>query len=217
MPYNHIRQTMKNGQRAVEHTSASVLKELTKAQKTATKSSPDKTLADLDTMIAKFQTLKRKLTVLHDDEVKHTRASKARIEHLAALYNSQSLEDVKYEDWSRMRLSRLLVDYMLRCGYVESAKALATSQGIEELVDVDAFVAAHRVERSLREGHDTALALAWCAQNSQALKKVGGGLEFELRLQQFIELVREGHERSRDSSGSLDGDAYMEEIGRAHV
>ena len=39
------------------------------------------------------------------------------------------VEDVKYEVWSRTRLDRLLVDYLLRHGYNESARALADEDG----------------------------------------------------------------------------------------
>ena len=89
-----------------------------------------------------------------------------------------------------MRLNRLLVDYLLRMGYVQSARALAKEKGIEELVDVDVFVQAHRVEESLRRG-STVEALAWCREHAVLMKKTGGGaLEFELRLQQYIELTR---------------------------
>ena len=98
---------------------------------------------------------------------------------------------MKYEEWSRVRLNRLLVDYLLRMGYVESAKALAKEKGIEELVDVDVFVQAHRVEESLRRG-STVEALAWCREHAVLMKKTGGALDFELRLQQYIELRRVG-------------------------
>lgn len=210
MPYHLSRQTMKNAQRAVEHTSTHILKDLTAAQKSSTKSNPEKTLSDLDAMLSRLQTLKRKLEVLHDEETKWNRASKARIQHLQTLYEVHSLADVKYEAWSRTRAARLLVDYLLRSGYLESARSLAKGADIEDLVDVEAFVAAHRIEKSLREDHDTGLALNWCLQNQQALRKMGGRLEFELRLQQYVELVREGHMRSRKVDEG--GDGHMGEL-----
>lgn len=115
-----------------------------------------------------------------------------------------SLVDVRYEGWSRTRLSRLLVDYLLREGYAESAAHLAQSKGIEQLVDVEPFVACHRIERSLREGMSTSLALEWCKEHGKELKKAESRLEFELRLQQYIELVRQGH---KAGVGGMDVDA----------
>jgi macrophage erythroblast attacher len=228
MPYNLSRQTFKNAQRSLEH--CTVLKDLSAAQKAASKSSSkDKALHDVDAMISKMQGLKRKLEGLREDEKRLNRASKARIKHLKDLESMNSLVDVRYEEWSRTRLSRLLVDYLLRSGYSESAAALAQSKGIEELVDVEAFVSAHRIEKSLREGRSTALALAWCKENGQGLKKMAsegeakGGLEFELRLQQYIELVRQGHEAMDEDGGVYgrrasrgDGEAKLVEA-RAHA
>jgi macrophage erythroblast attacher len=145
-------------------------------------------------MIAKMQGLKRKLEGLHDEEIRIHKSAKARLQHLQDLHECTSLTDVKYDEWSRVRLSRLLVDYLLREGYADSAAHLAQSKGISELVDVDAFVACHKIEASLREGMSTGLALEWCKEHGKELKKGGSMLEFELRLQQYIELVRQGHE-----------------------
>lgn len=99
-------------------------------------------------------------------------AQRARIEHLAALHVVPHVESSHYEDWAQTRLDRLLVDYLLRAGYGESAIRLATVKGIEKLVDVDTFVACHQIEESLLRGR-TSEALAWCAENKQALKKGG--------------------------------------------
>ncbi len=124
----------------------------------------------LDSMIAKMQGLKRKLDGLHEDEKRIHKHSRKRIQHLQDLYDIPSLADVKYEEWSRVRLNRLLVDYLLRNGYGESAKALAAEKGISELVDVDVFLQCHKIEQSLHDGR-TQDALAWCNENKQALKK----------------------------------------------
>lgn len=195
MPHELSRRNQKNAQRYVENTTKDVLSSLTAAVKTASKSpTSDAALTSLDTIIAKMHGLKRKLEHLHEEEMRIHKSNRARLQHLQDLYQVQSLVDVKYDEWSRTRLSRLLVDYLLREGYSESAAHLAASQEIEDLVDVDAFVACHKIEKSLREDRNTSLALNWCKENSKELKKQGSMLEFELRLQQYIELVRQGHE-----------------------
>lgn len=207
MPYELSRRNFKNAQRVIEHSSANVATALTATTKAASKSaSTEATLDSLDSVINKMQTLKRKLEGLHEEEMRIHKSAKARLRHLQDLYDVNSLVDVKYDEWSRTRLSRLLVDYLLREGYSESAAHLAQSKGITDLVDVDAFVACHRIERSLREGMSTTLALEWCKEHSKELKKNGSMLEFELRLQQFIELVRQGHEAGMSSMDGLEGD-----------
>jgi macrophage erythroblast attacher len=207
MPYELSRRNFKNAQRVIEHSSSNMTSSLASATKAASKtSSPAATLESLDAMLAKMNTLKRKLETLHEEEMRIHQSAKARLRHLQDLYDVHSLVDVKYDEWSRTRLSRLLVDYLLREGYSESAAHLAQSKGISELVDVDAFVACHRIERSLREGMSTSLALDWCKEHSKELKKAGSLLEFDLRLQQYIELVRQGHEAGMSGMDGLEGE-----------
>ena len=222
MPYELSRRNFKNAQRVIEHSSSALPTALSATAKAANKSaSPEATLSSLDSLITKMQGLKRKLEGLHEEENRLHRAAKARLQHLQDLYQVQSLVDVKYDEWSRTRLSRLLVDYLLREGYAESAACLAQSKGIEDLVDVEAFVACHKIERSLREGMSTALALEWCKEHGKELKKGGSMLEFELRLQQYIELVRQGHEAGLSGMDGLEGEeggmhgVNIGEIGRA--
>ena len=131
---------------------------------------PD-TLASLDGMISRMQGLKRKLEGLHEEEKVIQQHSKKRIQHLQDLYNIPSLADVKYDEWSRVRLDRLLVDYLLRNGFGESAKALAREKGIEALVDLDVFMQCNRIQNSLKQER-TQECLAWCAENKQGLKKL---------------------------------------------
>jgi macrophage erythroblast attacher len=205
MPYELSRRNFKNAQRVIEHSSANMTSSLTSTTKAASRpSSAGATLESLDAMINKMQSLKRKLEGLHGEEMRIHKSAKARLQHLQDLYNVNSLVDVKYDEWSRTRLSRLLVDYLLREGYSESATHLAQSKEIEDLVDVDAFVACHRIERSLREGMSTSPALDWCKEHSKELKKAGSVLEFELRLQQYIELVRQGHAAGMSGMDSIE-------------
>lgn len=219
MPYELSRRNFKNAQRLIEHSSTNMVASLDAAKKAAAKTpAPTQTLDSLDSMITKMQGLKRKLEGLHEEEMRIHKSAKARLQHLQDLYEVKSLTDVKYEEWSHIRLSRLLVDYMLREGYSESAAHLAQSKGITELVDVDAFVACQRIETSLREGR-TGEALEWCKEHSKELKKGGGLLEFELRLQQYIELVRQGHEAGMSGSDSdgMDGISIGEGGGEAKL
>lgn len=127
LPHELVRKTFKTSQREVEHTQKVILANLkTTAEKCMSKEAETpETLTSLDNMIARMQGLKRKLEVQRDEEKIVHESSRKRIQHLQDLYNIPSLTDVKYDEWSRIRLDRLLVDYLLRSGYIESAKALA--------------------------------------------------------------------------------------------
>ena len=121
-------------------------------------------------MIFRMQGLKRKMENLQGEEKKVQDQSKKRIQHLESLHQIPSLVDVKFDQWSRTRLDRLMVDHMLRSGYSESAKQLAQEKGIENLVDINIFVQCQRIADNLRCG-ETKEALQWCAENKAALKK----------------------------------------------
>lgn len=134
-------------------------------------SSPDDVLRNLDSMIARMRGVKRKLTAHAEEEARLTRQTGARISHLGDLYGMHSVDDVKYEAWSRARLDRLLVDYLLRHGYNESAQALTTERNMDDLVDVETFVQMSRIQESLRGG-SVVEALAWCQDNKKELRKM---------------------------------------------
>uniref|UniRef100_M8B067 Macrophage erythroblast attacher n=1 Tax=Aegilops tauschii TaxID=37682 RepID=M8B067_AEGTA len=108
---------------------------------------------------------------------------RARLDRLAA---ASAGDDAEWED---IRLKRILVDYMLRMSYYDTATKLAETSGIQDLVDIDVFLDAKRVIDSLRN-KEIAPALAWCAENKSRLKKSKSKLEFLLRLQEFVELVK---------------------------
>jgi macrophage erythroblast attacher len=135
-------------------------------RKTATDSvhgriSPEDVVKTLDSMIARLRGVKRKLEFFAEEEERLHRHEEARVKHLAELFGMYSIDDVKYEGWSRTRLDRLLTDYLLRQGYIDSARALARERGIELLVDVDTFEQMNNIRKSLLNG-SVQEALAWC-------------------------------------------------------
>ena len=128
-------------------------------------------LKSLDVMIQRVNTLKRKMETLHEEEKALHEASRQRLIHLQALYDMESLADVKYDEWSRVRLNRLLVEYLVRQGYWESAKGLAREKGIEGLVDLEVFGRCEKIGRSLR-ARNLEECLGWCAEHKVVMKKV---------------------------------------------
>ncbi|KAL4109462.1 hypothetical protein PRIC1_001162 [Phytophthora ramorum] len=84
---------------------------------------------------------------------------------------------------------RLIADYLLRRGYLESAKIIKDTKDIAHLVDHELHAQCQAVLKDLR-GHQTTSAIAWCSQNGSRLRRLQSTLEFHLRLQDFIEFVR---------------------------
>lgn len=191
LPYELMRKNFKVAHYSVEKESTTIkstLKDITHAS-ISTGTSIDGVLKNVDFMLARIRGLKRKLTVCAEEEKKLQENSLIRIRHLKELYAMQSLDDVKYEEWSRTRLDRLMVDYLLRNGFQNSAMALAQEKHIESLVDVDTFIQMNKIRKNLMNGSVTE-GLAWCHENKKELRRMESNLEFLLRLQQYIELVR---------------------------
>ncbi|KIW27201.1 uncharacterized protein PV07_06961 [Cladophialophora immunda] len=199
LPHELVKRNFRNTQRYVERERDYILPALKDTANAALSSSQttEQTLASLDAMIQRMQNFKRKLEKLHiEEEALHDHSAK-RIKHLQDLYDIPSLVDVKYDQWSRARLDRLIVDYLLRSGYSKTAISLAETKQISHLIDLDTFVTCHKIASSLTRG-ETRDAMAWINENKNSLKKLVTAphkttdLEFELRFQQFIELVRAG-------------------------
>lgn len=180
-----LRKTFKTSQKHFEREQGLVMASIKEAARAATvpgasASSAEDTLRSLDSVIARMQGYKRKVEALREEEkVLHGHEGK-RIAHLQDLYNVPSLVDPAYDRWSRIRLDRLLVDFLLRSGFGETARELASDKGIGELVDVDVFVGCRKIEEALRGG-STAECLAWCQENKQALRKQKVGALDDLR------------------------------------
>lgn len=91
-----------------------------------------------------------------------------------------------------IRLSQLMIDYMLRSGKPQAASQLAESLNLNSCCDMSTFRHAHLVTSALF-ARDLTPALAWCGQNRSRLKSLSScTLEFDLRIQEFVQLVMKG-------------------------
>ncbi|THU93519.1 hypothetical protein K435DRAFT_757373 [Dendrothele bispora CBS 962.96] len=192
VPYENYRKVFRTSAKhierefsAVQHTS----KDISSRFKSGSVPSED-LVSSIDNMIGRMQTLKRKLSDLHDNAGKPTQdVMRERLQHLGLLENVQGVDTPEYTRWADTRLDRWLVDWCLRNGKEETAKQIARERDIEILVDLDLFSDIRRIETAL-ERHSCAEALGWCSENKAALRKTKNTLEFELRLQEYIELCR---------------------------
>jgi macrophage erythroblast attacher len=191
LPNELLRKNFRSAHFAIEK-DTTALKTLLKDSATAAvsgRASQDDVLKNLDAMIARMRGVRRKLEGHAEEETNLHAQLASRVAHLDELYTMRSIDDVKYEQWSRRRVDRLVADYLLRHGYNESANALANDRGMQKLVDVDTFVSMSRIREALKAGSATE-ALAWCNENKKELRKMDSKLEFMLRFQQYIELIR---------------------------
>lgn len=88
-----------------------------------------------------------------------------------------------------MEQDRLIADYLLAHGYIKSSKLIQEAKGVEFVVDHDLHVECRSIINDLH-AHNVSTAIAWCSENGSRLRRLQSQLEFQLRLQHFIELVR---------------------------
>ncbi|WAR22448.1 MAEA-like protein [Mya arenaria] len=151
---------------------------------------PDITIGEvtlaLDSMVEKLKMLKRKADESISEELETARMIKRRVDHLK---EAEHLHENTRPLWQKKRLDRMLVEYFLRAGYYSTALKLAQHSDIEDLTNIDLFMNSKAVEESLIN-HETAPCLAWCYENKSKLRKLKSSLEFKLRQQEFIEMIR---------------------------
>lgn len=77
----------------------------------------------------------------------------------------------------------------MKQGYYESAEKLAIRSGLRDLTNLDIFQTCREVEHDLARKCTTKCS-SWCVDNKSKLRKINSTIEFQLRVQDFIELIR---------------------------
>ncbi|KAI8915347.1 CTLH/CRA C-terminal to lish motif domain-containing protein [Powellomyces hirtus] len=188
VPAEQLKKAARTSQRYVEYVMKEVTSEMNKLAKPG-KTDAEQATKTLDDMALRLQKLKRKLSETKAEEQLYVQRTKTRLNHLKELMTITSAESPAYLRWCQTRLDRILVDYMLRNGYNDSARKLASEKGIEDLVDIELFAESRQVEEGL-ENKNCADCLKWCNDNRSGLEKIQSTLEFNLRLQEYVELAR---------------------------
>ncbi|XP_012255512.2 E3 ubiquitin-protein transferase MAEA [Athalia rosae] len=137
-------------------------------------------------VVARLQVLKRKAEESIAEELQAGMVCKRRLDHLKEHGNTAPSA---VNQWRRQRLDRMLIEYFLRKGYYKTATKLADNSELRDLTNIDVFMVSREVEKSLAN-HETARCLGWCHDNRSKLRKLGSTMEFNLRVQEFVELVR---------------------------
>ncbi|VDO16646.1 unnamed protein product [Haemonchus placei] len=98
------------------------------------------------------------------------------------LSSEKTLRDLEIWRRDRQQVARLICLQMLRCGHIESAKALAEEMNVTNMVDLDVFSKVQRVINALLN-KDTAPCLEWIAEHRSKLRRMNSKLEQVVRVQ----------------------------------
>lgn len=142
----------------------------------------------------KLQVLKRKADESITDELSVTQICKRKLDHLKGIMpqsrNTGEVGQGSVDQWKRIRLDRLVIEHLLRMGYYETAEELAARSDVRHLTNLEIFQTSREVEDDLAN-HSTTKCVHWCIDNKSKLRKINSTIEFSLRVQEFIELVRQ--------------------------
>ncbi|RKP08756.1 CTLH/CRA C-terminal to lish motif domain-containing protein [Thamnocephalis sphaerospora] len=153
--------------------------------------STEEVIKALGGMAKQLGQLKRKLEEIDRDQQRVVERTNVRLSHLDDLCRADTFESSEWRRWSTVKVDRVLVDFLMREGWSDTAEGLVRSSGLESMVDSGLFDQAQAIAHSLLDGNASE-ALKWCADNKNGLRKIKNTLEFQLRLQEFIELVHKG-------------------------
>ncbi|ETE63135.1 Macrophage erythroblast attacher, partial [Ophiophagus hannah] len=178
VPYETLNKRFRAAQKNIDRETSHVTMVVAELEKTLS-SCPavDSVVSLLDGVVEKLSVLKRKAVESIQAEDESAKLCKRRIEHLK---EHSSDQPAAANMWKKKRMDRMMVEHLLRCGYYNTA----------DLVNIEMFLTAKEVEESL-ERQETMTCLAWCHDNKSRLRKMKSCLEFSLRIQEFIELIRQ--------------------------
>lgn len=208
VPYEILNKKFRIAQKNIDREVSHVQNSIGDLEKTVVQSSSDisepvtigKINELLNGVVSKLKVLKRKSAECMADEMDAVNVCKRRLEHLREYCtkgnesnqlsgSAEEPTDPFIANWKRQRMDRMLVDHCLRSGFYETALELAQYSDIEKLTNIEIFFVCRDIEDSLAK-HETSRCLSWCHDNRSKLRKVKSTLEFSLRQQEFIELVR---------------------------
>ncbi|EDV94380.1 E3 ubiquitin-protein transferase MAEA [Drosophila grimshawi] len=195
VPYEILNKRFRSAQKIIDREVDQVMNVSRQVEKALDAQQPP-ILSDMTKLVAnveqKLQVLKRKADESINDELNVTQICKRKLEHLKGII-PRSNGDVclgSVDQWKRIRLDRLVIEHLLRMGYYETAEELAARSDVRHLTNLDIFQTSREVEDDLAN-HSTTKCVLWCIDNKSKLRKINSTIEFSLRVQEFVELVRQ--------------------------
>ena len=179
VPAEQLKKSFRNQQKLLEKELSSITTRLQDIENNS----------GFEEIISRVQLLQAKLIQLRKQEQQLLDNTGKRLKYLKNLQGVKEVESEEFESWAKSRLNQLLCDYLARQGYNDTAQKLATQTNVYDFLDLDVYRVSQRIQESMMK-YSCTDALQWCAENKTAMKKLNSDLEFQLRLQEYIELVR---------------------------
>jgi len=195
VPYEVLNKKFRAGQKTVDREVSHIQTSIAELEKSLFKTpvEVDQICNLIGATVEKLQTMKRKVEEAINDELDAAQNCKRRVEHLKVGAVGASAGEgsaIGYSLWKKTRVERFLVDHLLRSGHYNTAqKIVEQNPELGELTNLDIFLVARNVEQSLAQ-QQTQAALAWIHDHKSKLRKIKSTLEFRLRQQEFVEMIK---------------------------
>uniref|UniRef100_A0A182QNF3 E3 ubiquitin-protein transferase MAEA n=1 Tax=Anopheles farauti TaxID=69004 RepID=A0A182QNF3_9DIPT len=197
VPYEILNKRFRIAQKTLDRELSQIQNVASELEKGLTEGSDSTEISRLlGGVVERLQVLKRKAEESISEELSAGYVCKRRLEHLKQNVSppvdatTLELQAAATNQWKKIRLDRMIVEHFLRLGYYDTAERLAERSGIRDLTNLDIFQVMREVERDL-VNRCTVKCIAWCNDNKTKLKKINSTLEFQLRVQEFVELIRD--------------------------
>ncbi len=193
VPYESLNKRFRSAQKVIEREVTYALGAVEDVERALTDQQPsaERCVAAIDTLLERLEACDAKTREAVDAEVAAAENCKLRLQHLRRGCPEAGGNATTISLWRKTRLDRMLVEHFLRSGFYNSAIRLAGASGIGELTNIGLFLVAKEVEEALA-AKDTSKCLAWCHDNKSKMRKMKSTLEFNVRMQEFVELVKQG-------------------------
>lgn len=188
VPYETLNKQYRNVQKSIDRDCCSISQTVVATEKQMKSNDLGRAeiLSSFTAIAEKLRSLKKRSNDYRNEEKDLLKLIKKRIDHLKD-HESQSVAVNK--NFRKARFDRVLIDYFLRSGFYRTAQIMADKSGIQDMTNIDIFLIEKDIVESLKN-KETAKCFSWCNENKSKLKKINSNLEFTLRQQEFIELVR---------------------------
>lgn len=188
VPYETLNKQYRNVQKSIDRDSCSISQATVNAEKQLKQGDLNRAevLNSFTSIAEKLRSLKKRSNDYRNEEKDLLKLIKKRIDHLK---DHESENSSVNKNFKRTRFDRVLIDYFLRSGFYKTAQIMAEKNGIKDMTNIGMFLVEKEIVESLRN-KETAKCFSWCNENKSKLKKINSNLEFTLRQQEFIELVR---------------------------
>jgi macrophage erythroblast attacher len=176
-PYEELSSSFRTNKRKIEKELSFCLSHIKNMHKNSNNIDRHQAVGSIEGLCSRVKGFKEKMLDLYEEEDKWVQICEARIN---SLYSPNS---------SKTKIIRHLADHYYRQDKDLIANSISAKAQIEPMTEYFFFTKFKKIQEDMLK-KDLGSALDWCDSHKSKLKKLSSPLEFDLKLQKFIEFIR---------------------------